>query len=111
MRLSDVRGDRCLEVVADLIEPVANIAEDETAAALFRRERCPEGMTAAQFALSRAKASLPTLLKGHKGDVVAILSAIKGVSAEEYAEGMTLASLMVDVTELLTDEEFAGFFA
>ena len=46
MKLSDVKGDRTLEVIADLIEPICTIAEDENAAALFKREQLPDGMTA-----------------------------------------------------------------
>lgn len=111
MKLSDVRGERCIEVIADIIEPVASIAQDEEAAALFRREKCPEGMEPSEFVLRRVTASLPRLLRGHKADVVAVLAAIEGVTAEEYADGMTLASLVRDVAELLTDEEFAAFFA
>ena len=44
MRLSDVRGERTLDVIADLIGPIAEIASDEEAAALFRREKVPEGV-------------------------------------------------------------------
>lgn len=109
MRLSDVRGDRTLDVIADLVGPVASIAEDEAAAALFRRERVPEGMTASQFFAKRVRTSLPTLLRGHKGDVISILSTVKGVTPEEYADGLSLASLLADVADLLSDEEFLGF--
>ena len=34
MRLSDVRGDRTLDVIADLIDPISEIASDEEAVAL-----------------------------------------------------------------------------
>ena len=46
MKLSDIKGDRTLEVIADLVDPIANIAEDEDTFALFRREKLPAGMTA-----------------------------------------------------------------
>lgn len=111
MRLSDVRGERALDVVADLVEPVASIASDEEAAALFRREKCPEGMTPMQFFGQRVRASLPALLRGHKADVVAILSTIEGTTPEEYEGGLTLAKLAVDVAELMNDEAFTGFLA
>ena len=38
MRLSDIKGDRVFDVIADIIDPIANIASDETASALFKRE-------------------------------------------------------------------------
>lgn len=46
MKLSDIKGDRTLEVIAEIIDPIANIVEDDTASAMFRREKLPEGVTA-----------------------------------------------------------------
>lgn len=110
MRLSDIKGDRTLEVIAEIIDPIANIAEDEAASAMFKREKLPEGMTAKKFLLKRARKSLPVLLKGHKADIISILSAIEGVSAEEYAGTLNLVKLAKDFTELLTDEAFMTLF-
>ena len=55
MKLSDVKGDRVFDVIADIIDPIANIAEDEKASAMFRREKLPEGMTEKQFVTQRAR--------------------------------------------------------
>lgn len=110
MRLSDIKGDRTLEVIAEIIDPIANIAEDEAASAMFKREKLPEGMTANKFLLKRARKSLPVLLKGHKADIIAILSAIEGVSAEEYAGALNLVKLVKDCADLLTDEAFMELF-
>lgn len=110
MRLSDIKGDRTLEVIAEIIDPIANIAEDEAASAMFKREKLPEGMTANKFLLKRARKSLPVLLKGHKADIIAILSAIECVSAEEYAKTLNLVKLVKDCTDLLTDEVFMELF-
>ena len=49
MRLSDIQGERVFDVIADIIDPIANIAEDNAASALFKREKLPEGMTAKEF--------------------------------------------------------------
>lgn len=110
MKLSDVKGERTLEVIADIIDPIANIAEDDTAIAMFKREKLPEGMTPNKFLMSRARKSLPVLLKGHKGDIIAILSAVEGVSAEEYAKTLNLVKLTKDCIDLLTDEVFMQLF-
>ena len=77
---------------------------------MFRREKIPEGMTAKEFAMQRARKALPALLKGHKGDIIAILASIEGVSAEAYKGTLNLAKLMRDATELLTDEAFGELF-
>lgn len=110
MRLSDIKGDRTLEVIADIIDPIANIAEDEEATSMFNREKLPDGMTAKKFLMKRVRKSLPILLKGHKADIIAILSAIEGISAEEYAGALNLVKLVKDCTDLLTDEAFMQLF-
>ena len=110
MKLSDIHGERVFDVIADIIDPISNIAEDEKASAMFRREKPPEGMTVKQFATQRARKALPALLKGHKGDIIAILAAIEGVSAESYKGALNLVKLMRDAAELLTDDTFTALF-
>ena len=110
MRLSDIKGDRVFDVIADIIDPIANIASDETASALFKREKLPEGMTAKAFLLERARKAVPALLKGHKGDIITVLATIEGISANDYRASLTLAKLMQDTAELLTDEAFCELF-
>lgn len=110
MRLSDIQGERVFDVIADIIDPIANIAEDDAASALFKREKLPEGMTAKQFATQRARKALPALLKGHKGDIIAILASIEGVSTDAYKDALNLVKLMRDATELLSDEAFGALF-
>lgn len=110
MKLSDIHGERVFDVIADIIDPIANIAEDEKASAMFRREKIPEGMTVKKFATQRARKALPALLKDHKNDIIAILAAIEGVSAESYKGALNLVKLMRDATELLTDDTFTALF-
>lgn len=110
MRLSDVKGERTLEVIADIIEPIANIAEDEAAAELFQRKQLPEGVSVKKFLLDRARKAVPALLKGHKADIIAILSAIDGVEPEAYRGTLNLVKLIKDCTDLLTDEAFGQLF-
>lgn len=110
MRLSDIQGERVFDVIADIIDPIANIAEDEQASAMFRREKLPEGMTVKQFATQRARKALPALLKGHKDDIISILAAIDGVSTDAYKGALNLVKLMRDAAELLTDDAFTELF-
>lgn len=110
MRLSDIKGERTFDVIADVIDPIANIAEDPNAAELFARKPLPVGMTPKQFLLQRARKSAPALLKGHKADVIAILSAIDGTSPEQYAGLLGFPKLFKDTFELLTDEAFLTLF-
>lgn len=110
MKLSDIQGERTIDVIADVIDPICNIAEDKEAAALFRKEKAPEGMEAREFLIKRIRKSAPKLLKRHKKDVVSILSTIKDVSPEEYEKSMNLVSLTKDFIELVTDKAFIELF-
>ena len=110
MKLSEIKGERTLDVIAEIIDPIVSIATDEEAAKLFKREKTPEGMTSWQFFLTKVRESLPTLVRSHKAELVKILATIKGVSDEEYMEELTFPSLIHDLTELVTDAEFVSFF-
>lgn len=111
MKLTDIKGERAMDVAAELITPIINIASDESAADLFRRRQLPEGMSVKEFALSRLRAGLPILLKTHKDDVVTILSLIKGETKEKITENMTVISLINDISDLMTDDLLRVFFS
>nr|DAE40236.1 MAG TPA: hypothetical protein [Caudoviricetes sp.] len=110
MKLSDIKGERAIDVIADLIEPVAHIAEDEKAAKLFRREKLPNGESAKSFLLKRIRTSVPALLRGHKDDLIEIMSAIEGVGKENYAASLTIPKLIADIHELFNDSELLALF-
>lgn len=110
MKLSDIKGERAIDVIADLIEPVARIAEDEKAAKLFRREKLPKGESAKSFLLKRIRTSVPALLRGHKDDLIEIMSAIEGVGKEDYAASLTIPKLISDIFGLLSDSELLALF-
>ena len=111
MKLSEIKGERTFDVIADCIDPVMNIAMDKKASAFFEQQECPKGQTPREFMLARAKRSIPHLLKNHKADLIAILATINGVTPADYEKNMTLASVIADVTEVLTDEEFSAFLS
>lgn len=110
MKLSDIKGERTFDVIADIIDPIANIAEDKAAVALFERKKLPKGMTAKQFMVSRIRESVPELLRNHKTDLIAILSTIEGITPDEYEKSLNLVKIVKDCTELLTDDAFTTLF-
>jgi hypothetical protein len=110
LKLSDIQGERTLDVIADLIDPVANIAQDPNTAAIFRREKVPQGADVKAYAIKRLRTHLPALLHGHKQDIIAILASIKGVPTGEFEAGMNLKTLMEDLIDLVSDDVFMAFF-
>lgn len=111
MRLSDVKGERTFEVVADIIEPVYRIAQDEAAVEMLSPKPCPEGEDPKKFMARRLVAGVPALLRSHKGDLVAIMAAIEGEDAEEYAASLDLAKLVASLAELVSDPALMDFLA
>lgn len=111
MKLSDIKGDRVLDVIADIIDPIANMVQDKDVAAMFERKAVPEGMDARDFFAERMRKGMPVLLKGHKADIIAIMAAIEGVTPEQYAASLDLPKLFTDVMELVTDDAFLDFLS
>lgn len=111
MKLSDIKGDRVLDVIADIIDPIANMVQDKDVTAMFKREAVPEGMDARDFFAKRMCKGLPVLLKSHKADIIAIMAAIEGVTPEQYAESLDFPKLFTDVMELVTDDAFLDFLS
>lgn len=111
MKLSDIKGDRVLDVIADIIDPIANMVQDKDIAAMFKREAVPDGMEARDFFAKRMRKGLPVLLKGHKADIIAIMAAIDGVTPEQYTESLDFPKLFTDVMELVTDDAFLDFLS
>lgn len=111
MKLSDIRGDRVLDVIADVIDPIANMVQDKDVAAMFERKAVPDGMEARDFFAKRMRKGLPVLLKGHKADIIAVMAAIEGVTPGQYAESLDFPKLFTDVMELVTDEAFLDFLS
>lgn len=111
MKLSDIKGDRVLDVIADVIDPIANMVQDKDVAAMFKREAVPDGMEARDFFAKRMRKGLPVLLKSHKADIIAIMAAIEGVTPEQYAASLDFPKLFTDVMELVTDDAFLDFLS
>lgn len=111
MRLSDIKGERLLEVIADIMEPAANIALDDGVAAFFKREECPEGVEPEQFAIQRLTRAVPAIIKSHKSDIITILAALDGVPRDEYAEGLDPLTLATSIKEKCTDEVLLDFLS
>ena len=111
MKLSDIKGDRVLDVIADIIDPIANMVQDKDVAAMFEREAVPDGMEARDFFAKRMCKGLPVLLKSHKADIIAIMAAIEGVTPEQYAASLDFPKLFTDVMELVTDDALLNFLS
>lgn len=98
MRLSDFKGEEALDVLADIIEPLANIIADEDIQRLNKQENVP------------LIAMVKPAIKNHKRDLISILARLENMSEEEYEKTMNLITLPKQVMELLNDEEVKSLF-
>lgn len=96
MRLSEFENEDALELMADIIEPVAKVLGDEE----LRKLRKQEGVTRAKLA--------SVAIKNHKKEVIEILAALNGVKPEEY-HGNPL-TISVDLINILNDNEVQELF-
>ena len=109
MRLSDIKGEGALDVLADAMELVDELSGDERFEAFVSSLREAKGDRKATTSAFMRK--LPPLIRDpkYKERVISILAAASGVTYEEYAES---GSTLQDLAELfLTDSEALGFFA
>lgn len=109
MSLSSIKGEQCFDVFADIMEPILNIASDPEAMEYFKVQEVPEGMDPQEYSIQLSKKLMPLVLKKHKADLIEILAAVEGMTAEEYTEGLTVPKLFKSVHDLMTDPVFRSF--
>lgn len=93
-KLSEIRGEDALDVLANIIEPAAEIMTDTELRDLIRAKN---NLKAIKFAL-----------QNHKRAVIEILAIMDGEDVETYDPGF--ATLPVKLLELLNDPDMQQVF-
>jgi len=105
MKLSEIRGEKAIEVIADLIDPLAGIATDPKCANLFKGDM-KKGETPRQAGIRNLRAKIPYLLKAHSAEVISILSTLNGVPGES----LNVFSITKGIIDMLSDKELMELF-
>lgn len=105
MKLSDIKGERAIEVIADLIEPISNIANDKDCADVFT-VKAVKGEKAEVTAKKHLIKKVPVLLKNHKADVIKIIAILDGKDASE----MTVFGIVGFLINVIKDEALIELF-
>ena len=105
MKLSELKGERAVEVIADLIEPITNIAMDQKNLKLFRAEK-RDGETDKEMAVRDFSEKVPVLLKTHKQDILAILCSVSDVDPDE----LSVLDIIQGTMDLINDKDFLNLF-
>lgn len=93
-KLSEIKGEDALDVLADLIEPLSEFATDKQFVELIREKK---KMPAVQYAL-----------KSHKKALIRALAIIEGENPEEY--NPSILKLPAMLIELFNDPELIMLF-
>lgn len=109
MKLSDIRGERALDIMADAMELAELIGGDERFEAMRDDLKSHDGdRDEAWRVLCR---HLPAIIRDerYKERIISVLAAASGVTVEEYSEN---GEILLDLFELFTtDYEALGFLA
>ena len=98
MKLSDYKGEEALDVLADIIEPLAMIISDKEIQELARQENTP------------AMKFIKPAIKNHKKELIEILARLENQPVEEYEETVNLFTLPMQILDLVNDPEVQSLF-
>lgn len=93
-KLSEIKDEEALDLLADILEPVINIFGDKDIAKVYKNG---EKLKAVQLAI-----------KNHKSDVIILLATLEGVPVDEYH--CNIFTLPKTLLEIFNDPELTGFF-
>ena len=94
MKLSEIKGEAALDLLADIIEPATEIMADPNIQKIIK-------------AKDKGKV-IKALIKSHKKSIIEILAIIDGVPVDQY--DVNVFTLPVKLLELLNDKELMSFF-
>lgn len=94
MKISEIKGERALDVLSELIEPVAEIMADNEIKEAYESKNAAKAISVA--------------IKRHKKAIITVMAAVDGVPADNYE--VNLFTLPFKLLELLNDPAIAEFF-
>lgn len=101
-KLSEIRDDEAMDVLAEIIEPISNLIMDEEFKDVIRGNKDkkikPDRMKAVKIAITK-----------HREDTVKIMAVLEGVPVEEFH--YNLLTLPQMVLTVFNDKELIDFFS
>ena len=104
MKLSEVKGEKALDMFADLIEPITEILDDKEIAKIWKSRKTKDGQTL-KSVLGKA---VSVAIKNHKTAVITILAILDDVPVEEYE--CNILSLPKKLLDILNDPAIFDLF-
>lgn len=98
MKLSDYKGEEALDVLADIIEPLALILADKDIGELASKKGTP------------VLAFVKPILKNHKKEIIQILARLENETVEEYTPKISIFTLPMQIVDLINDPQVQSLF-
>lgn len=95
MKLSEIKGERAIEVFADLLDPVSRIVSDKEVLASIRGN-------------DNQITKVQKILKGHSKEVIEMLAILEGIPVAEYEPDFV--SLPMKLIEIFNDPAVVELF-
>lgn len=95
MRLSDIKGENAIDVLAELMDPIVEIFSDPDVKKSYEENKIK---------------AIKTALKGHRKAVIHMMAVLNMKTDEEYLENLNMATLPKDIFDLLNDPELESLF-
>lgn len=109
MKLSELTAEQGLEAIANSLEHIGNIADDDDALSLCQKLVPQEGEKYIKV-FARGAKTAPKLLKTHKDDVIGILAAFELQTVEEYKKKHKLMDVIKGMVDLVKEPEVRQLF-
>lgn len=92
----NIKGERALDVLADIMEPFVEIASDEEVVENLKK--------------NKVLIAVKKVLKDYKPQVFTILASLEGKPVEEYKDTVTLLTVPVVLLRLFNDSDVVSLF-
>lgn len=97
MKLSEIKGERAIEVFADLLDPVVRIISDDEILAAFKDNE-------------KKVVIIQKMLKKHPKEIIEAMAIIDGIPVEEYKANVDFLTFPAKLIEFFNDEAVAKLF-
>lgn len=97
-KLSEFKGDKAFEVIDQLLDPIAQIAQDEE----FKKARKNKGAS--------IKTLAHKLIKDHKDEIVTILAVISEQEFDDLRKSISPVDILNGTIAIFSDEDMLNLF-
>ena len=97
-KLSEFKGDKAFEVIDQLLDPIAQIAQDEE----FKKARENKGAS--------IKSLAHKLIKDHRDEIVTILAVISEQKPEDLRNSISPVDILNGTIAVFSDEDMLNLF-